>query len=84
MQKIAVEQSLTPVREYLADKGFNVDSIDFGQEFTHQMDKYDALVVTGFNRNFLGVNDINTKAPVIDAKGMSPEQVYHELRLRLD
>jgi len=83
-QKVAVERNLTPVKDFLADKGWNVETIDFRNEYTKQMDKYDAIVVTGMNDNFLGVNDTNTRAVVIDASGLTPEQVYHELQLRFD
>lgn len=82
--KIAIEHSLTPVKELLADKGYSVESIDFSSEYTRQMDKYDAIVVTGMNDNFMGVKDPNTRAIVIDANGMTPEQVYHELQLRFE
>jgi hypothetical protein len=80
---IGIEENLTPVKEYLADKGYSVESVDISKEFTNKMEKYDALVVRGMNNNFLGINDTNTKAVVIDAKGMTAEQVYNELESRL-
>lgn len=83
MQKIAIEENLTSIKNFLADKGFNVESISLNQKYTDQMQNYDALIIAGSDRNFLGVSDTNTKAVVIDAKGMSPEQVYNELRSRL-
>lgn len=80
---IAVENNLTPISEYLAEKGYKVENIDFGQgEFTKNLDKYDAVVVTGMNENFLGVHDTVTKAPVINAKGMTKEDVYNEISSR--
>ena len=83
-QKVAVEPGLTPVREFLSNKGYTVETIDLSKEYTKQMDKYDAFIVTGMNNNFLGVNDTNTRAVVIDASGLTAEQVYHELQLRFD
>ena len=56
-----------------------MDSVDFGREYTKGMDLYDAVVVTGFNKDFLGIEDTNTKAVVIDAKGLTAEQVYNRL-----
>lgn len=80
---IAVENNLTPISEYLAEKGYKVENIDFGQgEFTKNLDKYDAVVVTGLNENFLGVHDTVTKVPVINAKGMTKEDVYNEISSR--
>lgn len=83
-QKVAIEPGLTPVRDYLSNKGYRVETVDFSKEHTKQMDKYDAFIVTGMNNNFLGVNDTNTRAVVIDASGMTAEQVFHELQLRFD
>jgi len=83
MQRIAIEENLTPIKNFLSDKGFNVESISINQKYTEQMRNYDALIIAGSNRNFLGISDTNTKAVVIDANGMSPEQVYNELRSRL-
>lgn len=82
-QTIAVEHSLDSVKDYLKEKGYQVDSVSISREYSHQMDKYDAVVVTGMNDNILGVNDTNTKAIVIEARGLSAEQVYKELQQRL-
>lgn len=76
---IAVERNLTPVIQYLSEKGCKVESIDLGSEYSKNIDKYDALIVTGMNKDFLGVHDIVSRIPVIDAKGMTAEQVYSQL-----
>lgn len=80
---IAVENNLTPVMDYLAEKGYKVEAIDFGSEYRKNINKYDAIVVTGMNKDFLGVQDIVSEIPVIDAKGLSAEQVYDQLKSRL-
>jgi len=80
---IAVEHDLTPVKELLSNKGYSVESIDISKEYSNKLDKYDALAVRGMNDNFMGINDTGTKAVIIDAKGMTAEQVYDELRSRL-
>ena len=36
------------------------------------------------NKDFLGMHNTNIKAVVIDAGGLTPEQVYNELKLRFD
>lgn len=82
-RKVAVEQSLTPVRDLLAGKGYTVESIDLNNEFSKGLEKYDAVVVTGLSENFLGVEDINTGAVVISAKGLTAEQVYNQIENRL-
>ncbi len=78
-RKIAVENGLTPVMEYLSEKGYKVDGIDLGSEYKKDIDKYDAIVVTGMDKDFLGVQDVVSKIPVIDARGLSAEQVYKRI-----
>lgn len=83
-KNIAVEPDLTPVRDFLKGKGYNVESIDYGEYTSKKTDRFDAYIVTGMGRNFLGVADTGTRAIVIDATGMSPEQVHRELENRLE
>ncbi len=78
---IAVEHHLTPVMDYLSNKGYMVESIDFSREYGKNMDKYAAIVATGMNKDFLGVQDVVTRIPVIDAKGLTAEQVYDQLSI---
>lgn len=80
---VAVEENLTPVREYLSDKGFMVESIGYDQDSSSVLNRFDAFVITGQNNNFMGINDIDTKAIIINASGLTPEQVYNELKSRL-
>lgn len=81
---IAVERNLTPVMDYLSEKGYKVEGIDFNNEYARSIDKYDALIVTGMNKDFLGVQDTVSKIPVIEAKGLTAEQVYNQLTSSLN
>jgi len=76
--KIAIEPSLTNVKSYLDQKGYTVDSIHFG-DASKNLHDYDAIVVTGQNSNFLGYEDTQTKAVIINADGLTPEQVASAL-----
>ncbi len=80
---IAVEHNLTPVAELLSEKGYKVESIEFSEEFGKNMDQYDALVVTGMNKDFLGMQDVVSPIPIIDAKGLTAEQVYNQITTTL-
>lgn len=72
MKKIvAVEEGLTPVKEYLSSKGYDVVTAS-----QNNLDSCAAIVVTGLDSNVMGIEDTTTKAPVIRAHGMSPEEVY--------
>ncbi|ACL77754.1 YkuS family protein [Ruminiclostridium cellulolyticum] len=80
-QKIAIEPNLTPIKEYLAQKGYSVENIDYGQGATKN--NYDAIIVSGVETNIMGIEDTSSKAIVIDADGMTAEQVYQELQSQL-
>jgi hypothetical protein len=77
--KIAVEPDLTPIKDYLSGKGYKVESIDLNDKSPKYLNSFDAFVVTGLNTDFLGVNDTKTKAMVINADGLSPEDVASRL-----
>ncbi len=77
--KIAVEQNLTPVKDYLADKGYQVDCIRISDETSAKLQGYDAIVVNGLSNNMLGVQDTMTGAVVINADGLTPEEIGKEI-----
>lgn len=79
MQKIAVQRGLTPVQEYLEDRGYEVETVDFDAFSKAQNEYYDAIVLTGMSNNFLGMEDTATDAPVIDATGMTPEEICEQI-----
>lgn len=79
MKKIAVQKGLTPVQEYLEDQGYEVETIESDIFTKAQNEDYDAIVLTGMSKDFLGMQDTATKAPVIDATGMTPEEVYEQI-----
>lgn len=81
-QKIAIEPNLTPIKEYLSEKGYCVENIDYGQG-TMSNKNYDAFIVAGVETNFMGIQDTSTKAVVINAEGLTAEQVYQQLQSRL-
>lgn len=78
-QRVAVEPSLTPVADFLSSKGYDVRKLSTSEK----SDNVDAYIITGMNNNLMGISTTQTKAVVIDATGMTAEQVYHELQDRL-
>lgn len=79
MKKIAVQEGLRPVQEYLEDQGYEVETVNFDAFTQAQNEDYDAIVLTGMNKDFLGMQDTATGAPVIDATGMTPEEIYEQI-----
>ncbi|TCO79361.1 YkuS family protein [Marinisporobacter balticus] len=79
MTKIAVEKSLENVRNYLQNQGCDVMALENTKS---NLKKFDLIVVSGQNSNLLGMQDTSTKATVINAKGMSPQDVYKQVMNR--
>jgi DNA-binding response OmpR family regulator len=79
MKKIAVQRDLTPVKEYLEGQGYKVETVEFDAFTKAQNEDYDAIVLTGMSNDFLGMQDTATGAPVIDATGMTPEEIFEQI-----
>lgn len=76
MKRVGIEQGLENVAQYLKEQGCQVDilsgSID---DNMNKLNSYDCIVTSGLNSNALGIQDTSTKAPVINASGLTPEEV---------
>jgi hypothetical protein len=83
MQKIAVQEGLDRVGRYLSDKGYEVDTIGFDAVTKATQNTYDAIVISGMSKDFMGISDTATRAPVIDASGMTEEEVYKQIQSRV-
>lgn len=76
MKKIGIEKGLSNIVDYLTSEGYSVEvlseSIDNNIPKLHGLD---AIVTAGYNTDMLGISDTETKAPVVNAKGLTPEEV---------
>lgn len=79
MTRVAIEEPLQNVKSYLEEKGYFVEDLDRKR---NQLDSYDAIVVTGQDSNFLGIQDSSTTKSVISAKGRTPVEIYNEIEKR--
>jgi hypothetical protein len=79
MAKIGVEESLTNIQQALREKGYDV--VEIKQESDAQ--NCDCCVVTGLDINMMGMHDTVTKGSVIDANGMSADEVCQQVESRL-
>lgn len=79
MAKIGVEQSLTNIQQALRDKGYDV--VELKQE--SDANDCSCCVVTGLDSNVMGMHDTITKGPVIEASGLSAEEVCQQVESRL-
>lgn len=82
MTKIGVEQSLTDIHEALAELGYEVT------ELRHAADAagidFDFCVVTGLDTNVMGIQEARTDASIIEANGMTANEIVNEIRSRLN
>jgi len=76
-KKIAVDESLFNVKRKLSEEGYDVVSaMDY--------EMADALVVTGQDNNIMNMQETDTKAPVIDASGKTTDEIYNEIKNKLE
>lgn len=78
--KVGIEQNLNNVIRYLKNNDVSVEVLEnSNKRLKSTMKKYDAIVVSGTDVNLMGMQDIISNAKVINASGMSPEEIYTEI-----
>ncbi|MDP4143811.1 MAG: YkuS family protein [Bacillota bacterium] len=80
MKKIGVEEGLKNVSDYLRSQGYSVQDLSPSIENnSSKLNGLDAIVTSDLNTNMLGFFDPETKIPVINASGMTAEDVKREI-----
>jgi len=80
MKKVGIEKPLSNVKRYLESRDCTVDILDeSNKESGAALNKYDAIVVSGADSNFMGMEDIVTTTPVISAAGKTEDEIYNEV-----
>ena len=77
-KRIAVEGRLTPLREFLQQNGYEV--VELNGEPVPQCD---CCVVSGGDENVMGMQAVETEVPVINAHGLTPEEVQQQIEARI-
>ena len=76
MKKIGVEKGLSMVADYLTNQGFSVQTLSENLENNAQnLDNLDAVIVSDLNSDMMGFGDTTSRVPVINASGLTPEEV---------
>jgi len=77
-RRIAVEDGLTPVKDELRSRGFEVTKFTQGT-----MANVDGAIVTSMSNNFMGVADTQgNKFPIVEANGLTAQEVVNSLETR--
>lgn len=79
MTKIGVEQSLTNIQQVLREKGYDV--VELTQESDAQ--NCSCCVITGLDSNIMGMQDISIKGSVIEANGLTADEVCQQVESKL-
>jgi hypothetical protein len=79
MAKIAVENSLGNVKDVLQQNGFEVVGLD-----SNSIQSCDACVISGQDKNVLGITETVTRASVINAEGMTESEVLKQVNQRIN
>lgn len=84
MKNIGVEGNLTNVIEYLNGQGYKVHEFNTAQKNVKDfIDGFDAVVISGVNENLMGIEDVYAKTSIIDARGLTPQDVKREIDRRI-
>lgn len=79
MAKIGVEQSLSDVQQALREKGYDI--VELRQE--QDAKGCDCCVITGLDSNVMGINNTITSASVIEANGLTADEICQQVERRI-
>ncbi|MBD8004995.1 YkuS family protein [Bacillus norwichensis] len=77
--RIGVEEGLTNVSQALEEKGYQVVSFSPSSN----LNNIDCYVVTGMDSNFMGIETTSTQVPVIEAHGLSADEICQKVEEKL-
>jgi CO dehydrogenase/acetyl-CoA synthase beta subunit len=81
--KVAVESDLTNVSNYLEEQGYQVIEFIHSEEIADEIEDVEAIIISGMHKNLMGMEDIEAEALMIEASGLSPEEIGDMLEQQL-
>jgi hypothetical protein len=76
-KRVAIEQNLEPIQQYLQQQGYQCEQLN---QQNASAQGYSAIIISGADRNLMGIENATTQAPVINADGMTPQDVAQRLQ----
>ncbi len=76
MKKIGVEKGLSTIADYLNAEGYSVEIL--GEDLQSNVAKcgnLDVIVTADYNTNMMGFSVTSTKVPIINASGLTQEEI---------
>lgn len=78
MTKVAVENSLSSIKQVLQNNGYEVVNLEDGG--AAQSNDVQCCIISGLDKNVMGMADVTTQASIINADGMTDEQVLQQVQ----
>lgn len=75
--RIAVSDELSSVKNYFVEKGHTVVPVR-----RDTMEDVDMVVLSGLKKDFAGIQDMQLDVPVLEARGLAPEELIAEVERR--
>ncbi|PJI06826.1 MULTISPECIES: YkuS family protein [Clostridium] len=76
MKRIGVEEGLSNVADYLKTQGYSIETLGGNlQNNACKCKNLDAIVTSDINTDMMGISDVSTEIPVINASGLTAEEV---------
>lgn len=80
MKKVAIVKELGTIGDYLKNEGYSVQELDTNMKYNSStLNSFDAVILSGLSEDFMGVQDTLTATPIINAEGMTAEQIKGEI-----
>ncbi|MFC4556945.1 YkuS family protein [Virgibacillus kekensis] len=80
MARIGVEESLTDIKNALAEMGHEVVELHSAEDAPN----CDCCVITGLDKDVMGMSTISTEGSVINAEGRTAQDVVQMVNQRLN
>ncbi|WP_163530280.1 YkuS family protein [Halobacillus ihumii] len=75
MKKVAIEENLSDIRAALQQKGYDLVTLQNSQD----AEGCDCCVISGQDRDVMGIQNAATNGVVIDARGRTADDVCQEV-----
>lgn len=74
---IAVSDELSSVKNYFVEQGHTVVPV-----LPDRIKDVDAVVLSGMRQDVAGIQDVQIHVPVLEARGLAPEEIMVEVERR--
>lgn len=75
MKKIGIEEGLSNVTNFLISEGYSVQTMKGPEDEDVSLKSLDAIIISGLDTDTIGYSDVRTKAQIINADGLTPQEV---------